>query len=104
MSDAIAENIKHFDAKHAHEYDNDQAVQLAKEISRNILKFKHKELQALEKPSETNQDPSSTSSGGDDDDDDEEDEDNIEVNPFWKGTKVLDFACGTGLVSQVSHN
>lgn len=102
MTDAVAANIKHYDHKHAHQYDTPESRAMARQVVTHILRFAHPDLAALGSfaarphPAQLADDEDRSSSS----DEDEEDE-----YPVWRGARVLDFACGTGLISQhlVAH-
>lgn len=92
-------NKKHFDnEKHAHHYDNEGSLEMGRVVAKHILAYTHPELRQL--PGHNG-----VSIGADgepltaesDSESEEEDED---VNAFWKHARVLDFAAGTGIVSQ----
>jgi SAM-dependent methyltransferase len=98
---AVALNKKHFDdEKHAHHYDNESSLEMGRVVVKHILAYTHP---ALTQPPGHN----GVSIGADgeplaaesesENENDEEDED---VNAFWKHARVLDFAAGTGLISQ----
>ena len=92
-------NKKHFDnEKHAHHYDNEGSLEMGRVVVKHILAYTHPALRQL--PGHNG-----VSIGADgepltaesDSESEEEDED---VNAFWKHARVLDFAAGTGIVSQ----
>ena len=92
-------NKKHFDdEKHAHHYDNEGSLEMGRAVAKHILAYTHPALRQL--PGHNG-----VSIGADgepltaesDSESEEEDED---VNAFWKHARVLDFAAGTGIVSQ----
>lgn len=90
--ESIAKNAEHFDAKNAQQYDNDMTFKMGQIISNHILKFEHEQLKPLHSSENATEPGSDLESDSDSD---------AVVNPFWKSTRVLDFACGTGIISQV---
>ncbi|KAF5100099.1 hypothetical protein D0Z03_000877 [Geotrichum reessii] len=96
---ATALNKKHFDdEKHAHHYENETSLEMGRVVVKHMLTYTHPALVPLNGLDENiigatgeliSADSASIS--------DSEDED---VNPFWKHARVLDFAAGTGIVSQ----
>lgn len=86
----FAANIDHFDSKWAQQYDNEMSFRLSREIARVILQFKNDE--------DSNDTKIPTS---DETIDDKEGDPIPNVSKFWdeNKTRVLDFACGTGLIS-----
>lgn len=72
---SVNKNQQHFSAEHAALYDNEVSFALGKAIADNMLAFSKKV-----KP---------------------QPEDGFEI--LGKETRVLDFACGTGIISQVSY-
>lgn len=73
--DYVQKNANHFSEEHAALYDNEGTFAIGKGIAWNILTYGNELL----KPAESKD----------------------TVNPIWKNARVLDFACGTGIVSQV---
>lgn len=86
----IAANVDHFDSKWAQQYDNEMSFRMSREIARSILQFKHEEDSVEAKI------PSSDETLND-----KEGDPIPNVSKFWdeNKTRVLDFACGTGLIS-----
>lgn len=72
--DSVNKNQLHFSSEHAALYDNEVSFALGKAIADNILAFSKKVKPQPETGSEV----------------------------LGKDTRVLDFACGTGIISQVS--
>ncbi|KAF5102313.1 hypothetical protein D0Z00_000496 [Geotrichum galactomycetum] len=96
-------NKKHFDdEKHAHHYDNESSIEMSRVVVKHILAYTHP---ALTLPPGHNGvrigadgEPLTAESESESESDSNEEEEN--VNAFWKHARVLDFAAGTGLISQ----
>lgn len=69
-------NDKHFSAENAAKYDTNSLLHQGHQVVSNILRYKNNNLA-----------PATAELGPND------------VNPFWAGKRVLDFACGTGITS-----
>lgn len=84
--ESIEANQKHFVGEHAQKYDNEMSFRLGKEITRAILQFNHPAFKSYKQPTRSAEDIKEVP----------------DISPVWDPdhTRVLDFACGTGIISQ----
>ncbi|CAB37440.1 hexaprenyldihydroxybenzoate methyltransferase, Coq3 variant [Schizosaccharomyces pombe] len=93
MSDIVYANVSHYNKIEASKYDNPSTLAISKVISSKILQFEDNSETSLRHDlPKYDQDRLLLTS----------DDDLTNVNNFWKksGMSILDFACGTGLISQ----
>ncbi|VVT53063.1 uncharacterized protein SAPINGB_P003385 [Magnusiomyces paraingens] len=87
----IEANQEKFVGEHAQKYDNESSFQLGREISRKVLEYPNPSAPAAGSPEALEVAKAQSGSGAFDD----------TVSAFWdpRTTRVLDFACGTGIIS-----